>query len=330
MSTQSENSQHSADAAKRAVILLNFGGPKSLDQVRPFLKGILGDKAVMGWFGRLGTKLAFNAIAEKSIERYKAIGGSSPLVEITLRQAAALQEKLKSKGKPFRVYAGMRYSPPSIEDALLEAIFDGAKEFMVVPLYPHYSMTTTGSAFAEFARVIKKLIPGAGGDYVASYESHHGYIKAVAAKVRAQVEEVISGGEDPAIIFSAHSLPGKLARKDARYLTQIQATAGLVARTVGLQKFEFAYQSGRKGWLGPTVGETVRKLAREGRANIVVVPLSFTCDNIETLYDIDIELKAQAKELEVNLRRTESLNDSPEFIAALADIVIGAGAGQEE
>lgn len=330
MSTQSENSQRNADGATRAVILLNFGGPKSLDHVRPFLKGILGDKAVVGWFGRLGTRLAFNAIARKSIERYRAIGGASPLVEITLRQAAALQESLKSKGRPFRVYAGMRYSAPSVEDALLEAIFDGAEDFMVVPLYPHYSTTTTGSAFAEFARVIKKLLPGVRGDYVASYESHHGYIGALAAKVRAQVEEVISGGEDPAVVFSAHSLPKNLSRKDARYLTQVRATAELVARAVGLQKFELAYQSGRKGWLGPTVSDTIRKLARDGYANIVIVPLSFTCDNIETLYDIDIELKAQADELGVALRRTESLNDSPDFIAALADIVLSAGVRQEE
>ena len=330
MSTPSENSQNSTDSASKAVILLNFGGPKTLDQVRPFLKEILGDKAVVGWFGRLGTKLAFNAIAEKSIGRYRAIGGASPLVEITLKQAAALQDKLKNKGKPYRVYAGMRYSAPSIEDALLEAIFDGVKDFMVVPLYPHYSVTTTGSAFTEFARVIKKLLPGIKGDYVASYESHHGYIGALAAKVRARVEEVISGGEDPAVIFSAHSLPRKLARKDARYLAQIKATAGLVARAVGLQKFELAYQSGRKGWLRPTVSEAMRALAGGGSSEIVIVPLSFTCDNIETLYDIDIELRAQADELDVNLRRTESLNDSPEFITALADIVLSSGVRQGE
>ena len=330
MSKPSGNSQDSEGSTAKAVILLNFGGPKSLDQVRPFLKGILGDKAVIGWFGRLGTRLAFSVIAQKSTGRYKAIGGASPLVEITLRQAAALQEKLKNKGRAFRVYAGMRYSPPSIEDALLEAIFDGAKDFMVVPLYPHYSMTTTGSAFTEFSRVIKKLLPGVKGDYVASYESHHGYIGALAAKVRAQVEEVISGGEDPAVIFSAHSLPRRLVRKDARYLAQIKATAGLVARAVGLQKFELAYQSGRKGWLGPTVGETMQALAGRGSSEIIVVPLSFTCDNIETLYDIDIELKAQADELGVNLRRTESLNDSPEFIAALADIVLSSGVRQGE
>jgi ferrochelatase len=103
LSTQSENSQRSTDGAARAVILLNFGGPRSLDQVGPFLKAILGDKAVVGWFGRMGTRLAFNAIARKSIERYRAIGGSSPLVEITLKQAGALQEKLKSKGTPLRV-----------------------------------------------------------------------------------------------------------------------------------------------------------------------------------------------------------------------------------
>jgi ferrochelatase len=99
---------------------------------------------------------------------------------------------------------------------------------------------------------------------------------------------------------------------------------------VGLQEYELAYQSGQKGWLGPTVSETLRTLADGGSREIVIVPLSFTCDNIETLYDIDIALKAQADELGVNLRRTESLNDSPEFIAALADIVLSAGVGQGE
>lgn len=310
---------------KTAVILLNFGGPTSLSEVQPFLKRIFSDRNVVpGFLGRIAVWFFSRAIAKVSVQRYSRIGGASPLVEITLRQAAALREELKRRGTTMPVYAGMRYCAPEIKDAVLDALSQGADDFIAVPLYPHYSLTSTGSAFAEFARCIQKVTPLAQVDYVDSYESHPGYIEALAGKLRGALREAEKNDEKAQVMFSAHSLPMKLLKKDTRYVGQVKTTAGLVAEAAGIEEYELAYQSARPGpgWLGPPVEETLGRLARGGCKSIVVIPLSFTCDNIETLYDIDIKLKEEADKLSVTLRRTESLNDSPAFISALADIVL--------
>ncbi len=327
MSKQSETSPRSLDPGRTAVILLNFGGPRSLDEVRPFLKRIFSDGNVIpikpAFLRHVAAWFFSRTAAKVSVEKYRLIGGHSPLVEITLRQASSLQEELARRGKPMKVYAGMRYGAPEIRDAVLGAISGGAQDFVVVPLYPHYSITTTGSAFARFAEVIGKVAPLAAGDRVTSYESHPAYIEALSGKLRAALQAAGEDGQVVTVVFSAHSLPAKLHNRDALYNSQVKTTAGLVAQSAGVENYEFAYQSGREGWLGPSTVQTLEKLASSGCRSVVVVPLSFTCDNIETLYDIDIKLKAEADRLGVVLRRTESLNDSPAFIGALADIVLG-------
>ena len=265
----------------------------------------------------------FSGVAAKvSAQKYQAIGGGSPLVEITLKQAAALQEELRRRGSPVKVFSGMRYGRPEIKDAFLNALAQGARTFIAVPLYPHYSITTTGSAFAMLHRICRKAAPLMKVDYVQSYETNPAYIEALAGKLRATLESARGGGEDARVIFSIHSLPTRMLKKDNLYIEQTKITAGLVADAAGVVEHDVAYQSGREGWLGPSVKETLEKLAGEGYRSFIVLPLSFTCDNIETLYDIDIKLRAEADKLGVSLRRTESLNDSPAFIGALADIVL--------
>jgi ferrochelatase len=307
-------------------MLLNFGGPQSLAEVRPFLRNMFRDENILpvksAFLRRIAAWFFSRIAARASIPKYMAIGGGSPLVEITLKQAAALQEELAHRGRPMKVYAGMRYSAPGIRDAALKAFSDGARRFIVIPLYPHFSTTTTESAVREFLRVVKDVSETSRDKFVMSYENAPGYVKALARKLQDALEDAGSGGEAPIVLFSAHSLPARILNKDNSYLEQIKTTAELVAQAVGLKEYKIAYQSGRKGWLGPTVEGKLQELAGKGCKSVVVVPLSFTCDNIETLYDIDIKLKAEADRLGVTLRRTESLNDSPAFIAALADIVL--------
>jgi ferrochelatase len=313
------------------VLLLNFGGPASLDEVRPFLFQIFNDPNILpirlGFIrSALARFIAWRASA-RSREKYKLIGGKSPVVDFSLRQAQALQEELEHRERPLRVYPGMRYSPPWIESAFAEALSAGAAEFRIVPLYPHYSITTTRSVFEQFERAYGKAGKPGKATFVKSYESHPGYVNALAEKLRASLD--VAGGESR-VVFSAHSIPEKWREKDSLYVSGVESTAELVAKAAGLNKYELAYQSGRKGWLGPTVEEKLRELAGEECRSVVVVPLSFTCDNIETLYDIDVKLKAEADRLGVRLYRAESLNDSPLFISALADIVLDMLPGSSE
>lgn len=328
---------------KTAVILLNFGGPVSLAEVKMFLRRIFSDPNILpvrpGFVRKALASVIARRALKKSIRKYKAIGGASPLVDITQRQADALQKELKYRGQPMRVYPAMRYSQPEIEETILNALFEHPEEFIIFPLYPHYSITTTGSAFAIAQPFLKELIqptpqvgPFGKVRYVESYESHPGYVQALAGKLRASLDEAKKSGEKAQVMFSAHSLPRRLWIKDSLYISHIKTTARLVAEAAGVENYELAFQSGRprRGffgsgcatWLGPTVEEMLGRLAGGGCKSVVVMPLSFTCDNIETLYDIDIKLKEEADKLSVTLRRTESLNDSPAFIAALADIVL--------
>lgn len=330
MSTQSETSPCSSDPGRTAVILLNFGGPRSLDEVRPFLKRIFSDRCILRLWPRFVRLIGASFISAKaapfSMRKYELIGGSSPVVEISLKQAAALEKELERRGKPMKVYTGMRYSSPSIQEALLQAIADGTRQVRLLPLYPHNSITTTGSAFVEYGEAVRRIgndekMPD--GLLHDSYAKHPSYISSVAEKVRGALSAAQAQGEEPEVLFSAHSIPKKLVKRDSTYREEIRSTAQLVAEVLELDKYEFAYQSGGKRWLGPSVEEALAQMASRGCKSVVVVPLSFTCDNIETLYDIDIKLKAEADRLGVKMRRSESLNDSPAFIGALADIVLG-------
>jgi ferrochelatase len=323
LSIQSKTTRRNEGDSRKAVILLNFGGPQSLDDVKPFLKAVFSDKHIMGLsIRRLATRVFFSSILSQSKRKYELIGGSSPLVEITGRQSVSLERELSRRGFSIPVYAGMCYTAPRIGEVVHGTIANETDSLLAVPLYPHYSTSTTNPVFAELAKAIKKESARVEVRYIKSYEDHPGYIKALEEKLRAALDGARTGREEPVVIFSAHSLPRRLWKKDSLYISHIRTTARLVAGASGIGQYELGYQSGHWRWLGPTVEETLGKLAAEGCKSVVIVPLSFTCDNIETLYDIDIKLKAEADRLGVKLYRTESLNDSPLFISALADIAV--------
>lgn len=310
------------------VILLNMGGPDSLDSVKPFLQNLFSDRDII----RLGpsflqktiASLIINKRLQSVLEAYSLIGGKSPLTDITNAQAKALEEALNSKvqtppsKQPFKVYSGMRYWHPFIEHAVDLALKDGADRILGLSLYPHYSIATTGSSVKKLEEVIKKY--HADHSCVTSWFNHPLYVNALVEKIQQGLRLF---DKKPVVLFSAHSLPKKFIDKGDPYVNEINGTIQAITKKLDIQ-WRLSYQSktGPVKWLEPTTERMLHELAEEGVKDLLVVPISFVSDHIETLYEIDMLYKDMAQELGINLKRVESLNTSPKFIEALKDIVL--------
>jgi ferrochelatase len=289
------------------VMLMAYGGPDSLDDVEPYLLDVRGGRAT-----------APELVAEVR-HRYALIGGRSPLLKLTRAQAAGLQSAL---GADYRVYVGMRHWHPYIKEALAEVAADGIERLVALAMAPHYSKMSVGAYMQRVGEARAALLPGLQVSEISSWKTHPLFLDALAEKTQAALARF--GSEEVEIIFSAHSLPERILQGGDPYPQELQETVhGLVAR-LGPVRWQFAYQSaGSTGekWLGPEVGQVIARLAAQGKRSILVQPVGFVCDHVEILHDIDIVYIQQAKELGVHLERTESLNDSPLLIAALADLV---------
>lgn len=324
-----------------------MGGPDSPDAIKPFLHNLFSDRDII----RLGPAFLQKTIAsiiinrrlKQTIDAYSLIGGKSPLADITIAQAKALEKSLNSlpifnppslpfrKGgmegfEPFKVYVGMRYWHPFIGDAVDRMMKDGITRIFALSLYPHYSIATTGSSVKKFEEIVAKYHV----EYqcMTSWFKHPLYIKAMVEKIQQgiekfKVQDLKFKDEKPVVLFSAHSLPQKFVDEGDPYVDEIQGTIDAVARKLDIQ-WHLSYQSktGPVKWLEPTTEHMLRELAGKSVKNVLIVPISFVSDHIETLYEIDILYKEMAQDIGINLKRTESLNISPGFIAALADIVI--------
>ncbi|MFO0753642.1 MAG: ferrochelatase [Thermodesulfovibrionales bacterium] len=316
------------------IILLNLGGPDSLDAVRPFLYNLFSDRDII----RLGPPLLQKPLAslivrmrlQKVKEAYARIGGKSPLPAITFAQAKALEDTLNRRGfagtdtapagalAPFRVYTGMRYWRPFIEDTVAQMRQEGVGRVLALSLYPHYSVATTGSSVKSFREALVRYPM----EYrcVSSWFDHPGYIEAVAESIRQGISRF---SERPAILFSAHSLPQRFIDAGDPYDREIRGTISEVMKKIG-GEWHLSYQSktGPVKWLEPTTEHMLHTLAEKGVRTLLVVPVSFVSDHIETLYEIDILYKELAQGLGMRLERAESLNTSRTFIEALADIAL--------
>ncbi len=309
-----------------------MGGPDSLKAVKPFLYNLFADRDII----KLGPSFLQKPIAsliirkrlKNVIDAYGAIGGKSPLQDITNAQAKALEILLNSSqftvhsSQLFKVYVGMRYWHPFIEDAVDHAVRDGINRVIALSLYPHYSTATTGSSVKKFEESVRKYHI----DYlcITSWFNNPLYIDALEEKIRQGLEKF--KGQRPVVLFSAHSLPRKFVDKGDPYANEIQGTINEVLRRFVLSPFEWylSYQSktGPVKWLEPSTEDMIHKISKKGVKNVLVVPISFVSDHIETLYEIDIQYKNMAAALGINIERTESLNTSSKFIEALADMVI--------
>ena len=287
----------------KAVLLLAHGTPESLDQMPEYLARVRG-----------GRPPSAELIAEMT-GNYAAIGGRSPLTDITRAQAAALQQEM-GEGTP--VYVGMRNWRPFIADAVAEAVARGARELITIPLAPQFSTVSV----AKYKDAVSAAAPpGVVVRSVDSWHEHPGLIAAFAEKLRAASPRA---GE--AVVFTAHSLPVRLIEAGDPYAAEVAATAAAVARAAGFAEYERAFQSaGRtpEPWLGPSVEEVLRALHARGTRSALVVPIGFVCDHTEILFDIDVQAAREAARLGLALRRTESLNTSPLLIRALADLARG-------
>jgi ferrochelatase len=312
------------------VVLLNLGGPDSLDAVEPFLYNLFCDPDIIDFpgsflFRKRLAKLISKRRAPMVLRQYEEIGGRSPLKEHTLRQAALLEEKLNQR-VPAKVYAAMRYWKPSTDEALDAIERDGVRKVVLLPLYPQFSKATTTSSFTEWERRVKER--GLHLDYtlIESYYEHPTYIDAFVERVRAGLERFPADVRDNVyILFSAHGTPMKLVRQGDPYSHQIAKT---VEAIMGSGQFKqphtLCYQSkvGPLKWLTPSTPDTIADLAAKGVKNMLLVPVAFTSDHLETLFELGIEYRRQAKERGVTQYEvTEGLNDSPKFIDALAQLV---------
>lgn len=309
------------------VILLNLGGPDSSKAVKPFLYNLFSDRDII----RLGpsflqktiASIIVNTRAKKTMKAYDMIGGRSPLLDITSAQAQALERVLNTSSAAkhpsgyFKIYVGMRYWHPFIEEAVDLTQKDDLSRVIALSLYPQYSVATTGSSVKNFESAAKRYYI----DYlcVTSWFKHPGYIDAIIKKIK---EGMTGFKERPALLFSAHSLPRRLIDGGDPYVDEIHGTIEAITKRIDIQWY-LSYQSktGQVKWLEPTTERMLSELAGKGIKNLLVVPVSFVSDHIETLYEIDIVYKDSAQRLGINLKRIASLNTSPDFIEALADIV---------
>lgn len=298
-----------------AVLLIAYGGPDTLDDVEAFLLDVRG-----------GRPTSPELVAEVK-ERYRIIGGGSPLLARTTAQAEALAGRL-ADGATVRV--AMRHWQPRVMDVLREVVDEGARRVVAIPMTPYESRYSTG-AYVDKLREAAGLLraeerPVPDMTVVRSWHRVGGLLDAFESRLRDALGALDAEAATVGVIFTAHSLPARILGQGDGYVDQLHETAATLASRVGLAEgtWRFAFQSpGRTPdpWVGPFVEDVLADMAAGGRKRFLIVPVGFVCDHVEILYDVDVVLQEKARELGVELARTESLNDHPAFIAALEELV---------
>jgi protoporphyrin/coproporphyrin ferrochelatase len=278
-----------------AVVLMAYGSPERIRDIRPYLEDI-----------REGRPVSDEAVEELS-ERYRRIGGRSPLDEVTERQRAALEQEL---GIP--VFVGMKHWRPRIAEAVEAALGGGAERIVGIVLAPHYSALS----IAGYRERLEAALAGrAELRFVESWHDHEPFLDVLAGRVR---------GTDAHVVFTAHSLPERILAMGDPYRDELLETSRLVAERAGVEHWSFAFQSASatgEPWLGPDILEELDDLHARGVRKVLVCPVGFVSDHLEILWDIDVEARERAADLGLQLDRIESLNDDPAFVRALAELV---------
>jgi ferrochelatase len=318
------------------IVALNLGGPDSPETVEPFLRNLFADPEViqLGW-ARFLQPLVARYIARRrapfSRAAYAQIGGRSPIRQESEAQAAAVAEAMGRRGVPARPYVAMGCWHPFSEEAVAAMRADGITRMVALPLYPHYSRTTTGSSFTALARAAA----GTGLEIaqVERYPDAPGYIEALCERVREAQETLPESARDEApVLFSAHGLPESYIERGDPYLDDIRITVATVTRRLGLgPRAQLCFQSrlGRKKWLGPYTEHAIDRLAEAGHTALLICPVAFTGEHIETLQEIDILYRERAAALGVtHFARARTVGCHPAFIEALAALAIAAARGR--
>ncbi|MEW6209012.1 MAG: ferrochelatase [Acidobacteriota bacterium] len=321
-------SKQGPNEERTGVLLFNLGGPETLEQVRPFLFNLFSDPDII----RLPLRAMQKPLAwiistsryKKSRGYYQQIGGGSPLRRITDEQARAMEKALSAMGIQARAYVGMRYWNPFIEEALDEMRRDQINHLVVLPLYPQFSISTTGSSLNRMKEILDSNDhPFERISIIESWQEDARYIASLASTVREELEKF----PDPAnahIVFSAHSVPVSYIEEGDPYLDHTRQTVRKVIEHIGDRPYTLSFQSkvGPVKWLEPSTDQTLRKLAREGTSQVLLVPVSFVSEHIETLYELDILYRDVAREIGLeHYRRAPALNCREDFIEAIAHLV---------
>lgn len=309
---------------KVGVVLLNMGGPGKQEEVRPFLFNLFSDREIIPLGPAFMQKplawLIAKRRAPKSMATYKKIGGGSPLKRITTDQALALEKELRQHGD-FCVTIGMRYWPPYSSEALDYLVDQGVDKIIALPLYPQYSRATTGSSLAHLkkAHSQKNLKPSL--IEISSWPEQPQYIQTLANNILEGLNKFESDRIE--VVYSAHSLPLSFIDDGDPYVQQTQQTIAAIEKITGKPgRLCFQSRSGPVEWLRPSTPELLATLAKEGTKNILMVPISFVSDHVETLYEIDMLYKELAASLGMQLISSRSLNTLPTFITGLKNLIL--------
>ncbi len=324
---------------KIAVILMNLGGPSSASDVKPFLFRLFSDKRIINlpfvlrW---VVAKLISSLRNKKAIGIYKKIGGKSPILENTERQKAILSKLLEEQEVDFKVFIAMRYSKPFVKDALLEVMEYNPSEIILLPLYPHFSSTTTLSSFEEFEEE-KRKIPSL--DHIkvkkiCCYYSNNDFVQSQIKLIKECLLKNKISKKDIRILFSAHSLPCSIIDRGDPYQWQIQENAKLVMKDKLLKDIDYSicYQSkvGYNKWLSPSTEEEIKRAAKDG-LGVVIVPISFVSEHSETLVELDIDYKNLAKKYKTKgFFRVKTQGDSNIFVESLKSMCLKSSVSKKE
>ncbi|RLJ71070.1 ferrochelatase [Hydrogenivirga caldilitoris] len=307
--------------SKTGVVLLNMGGPDSLEAIQPFLYNLFSDHDIIRIPRPIQKPVAWlisRIRAKKTRHYYEVMGGKSPQREQTEEQAKELQKLL---GEGYRVVVAMRYWHPFTEEALKELFKEDIERIVLLPMYPQFSTTTTGSSFNEFYRVYQRRnYPQVPVLEIRSYHNHPEYIRAMVENIK----ENLPNWKGFFFLFTAHSLPIYVIEEGDPYKEQTEETVRLIMEHFPGVEHALGYQSkvGPVKWLEPMTDKLIEELARKGVKNLCVIPVSFVCEHSETLYELDVQYRQLAESLGVdNFVRIPTLRTHPTFIKALRDIV---------
>lgn len=319
---------------RTGVLLLNLGGPEKLEDVRPFLYNLFSDPEIIRlpspWMQKPLAWLISTLRSKKSENNYKEIGGGSPLLQITEAQASALQGRLSAQGSDIRVYIGMRYWHPFTEEAIAKIKQDQLENLVILPLYPQFSISTSGSSFriieemwrsdSELQKIQYTLVP--------SWYDNPKYISAMVDLIKQELAE-FENPDQAHIFFSAHGVPKSYVTEAGDpYQAEIQHCTDLIMEALNLPNdYTLAYQSrvGPVEWLKPYTEDALIELGEKEIKDLLVIPLSFVSEHIETLQEIDLEYREIAEEVGItNFRRVPALNSHPLFIEALSNLTMEA------
>ena len=314
---------------KVSVVLFQLGGPDTPEAVEPFLYNLFCDPDIINFFGawfarRPLARYIARSRADVVREHYNAIGGHSPIRVLTERQARSL-EKALAPHFDARCFIAMRYWNPLTAVAAAQVNSAGAEELVLLPMYPQYSFATTSSSLKEWNKIYRPNGNAPRTHTVENFFDHPLYIQSVAEKIALSLTH-FDEPDRAHIVFSAHGLPLSLIERGDPYARQVEETVRLVMQRGGWKNaHSLCYQSkvGRRKWLTPSLSETLERLAASGEKHLLVAPIAFVTEHIETLHEINMEAREEAHKLGVEqFEMMPAVGDSPTFISALADLVI--------